>query len=102
VAWLRSQPWFDGRLATFGGSYLGFVQWALLGNPPEELRAAIIVVGPNDFSRALHGSGAFALSMGFGWSKPWRPFRAPVGCQDPQKCSWGTGVRAQVSTAFHS
>lgn len=69
VAWLRSQPWFDGRLATFGGSYLGFVQWALLENPPKELRAAVIVVGPHDFGRALHGSGAFALSMAFGWSE---------------------------------
>jgi putative CocE/NonD family hydrolase len=29
VAWLRRQRWFEGRLATFGASYLGFVQWAL-------------------------------------------------------------------------
>jgi predicted acyl esterase len=29
VAWLRGQSWFDGRLATYGLSYLGFVQWAL-------------------------------------------------------------------------
>ena len=69
VAWLRSQPWFDGNLATFGGSYLGFVQWALLEDPPDELRAAVIVVGPHDFGRALHGSGAFGLSLGFGWSE---------------------------------
>jgi len=34
VAWLRGQSWFDGRLATFGASYLGFVQWALALDPP--------------------------------------------------------------------
>ena len=25
VAWLRQQSWFEGRLATYGASYLGFV-----------------------------------------------------------------------------
>lgn len=69
VAWLRSQSWFDGRLATVGGSYLGFAQWALLSDPPPELRAAVIVVGPHDMSKILHGTGAFALSLGFGWSE---------------------------------
>lgn len=69
VAWLRSQSWFDGTLATVGGSYLGFAQWALLAEPPPELRAAVIVVGPHDMSKILHGTGAFALSLGFGWSE---------------------------------
>ena len=46
VAWLRGQSWFDGRLATFGASYLGFVQWALAMDPPPELVAAVVQVGP--------------------------------------------------------
>jgi putative CocE/NonD family hydrolase len=69
VAWLRDQPWFTGRLATVGGSYLGFVQWALLADPPPELSACVIVVGPHDFAKAIHGSGAFALGDFFGWSE---------------------------------
>ena len=44
VEWLRGQPWFDGRLATMGLSYLGFTQWALLMDPPPELRTAVIRV----------------------------------------------------------
>ena len=51
VAWLRRQHWFDGRLATYGASYLGFVQWALATDPPPELRAAVVLAGPHDFSR---------------------------------------------------
>jgi predicted acyl esterase len=39
VAWLRQQPWFDGRLATAGPSYLAFTQWALALDPPPELFA---------------------------------------------------------------
>ncbi|MGI5128629.1 CocE/NonD family hydrolase [Pseudonocardia sp. CA-107938] len=69
VAWLRAQPWFDGRLATVGGSYLGFVQWALLMDPPPELRTAIVVVGPHDMHRSAWGTGAFSLDDFFGWSE---------------------------------
>ena len=29
VAWLRDQPWCDGRVAMTGGSYLGHTQWAV-------------------------------------------------------------------------
>ena len=29
VAWLREQPWCDGRVAMTGGSYLGHTQWAI-------------------------------------------------------------------------
>ena len=68
VAWLRGQDWFDGRLATYGLSYLGFVQWALAEDPPPELVAAVIQVGPHDFSRAAYHHGAFDLQNFLGWS----------------------------------
>jgi hypothetical protein len=41
VAWLREQPWFDGRFATVGGSYPGFTQWALLLGRPGRVRAPL-------------------------------------------------------------
>jgi len=68
VAWLRDQPWFGGRFATFGASYLGFTQWALLMDPPAELTAAVIQVGPHDYSRAIYAEGAFNLADFLGWS----------------------------------
>jgi uncharacterized protein len=68
VAWLRGQSWFDGRLATFGPSYLGFVQWALAMDPPPELVAAVVYVGPHDFSRTAYRNGAFDLYNFLGWS----------------------------------
>jgi putative CocE/NonD family hydrolase len=68
VAWLREQSWFDGRLATFGASYLGFVQWALALDPPPELTAAVVVVGPHDFSRTAYRNGAFDLYNFLSWS----------------------------------
>jgi uncharacterized protein len=68
VAWLREQSWFDGQLATFGPSYLGFVQWALAMDPPSELKAAVVLVGPHDFSRAAYRNGVFDLYTFLQWS----------------------------------
>ena len=68
VAWLRDQSWFTGTFATIGLSYLGFTQWALLMDPPPEMVAAVISVGPHDFSAATWGTGAFTLNDFLGWS----------------------------------
>jgi putative CocE/NonD family hydrolase len=68
VAWLREQSWFDGRLATYGPSYLGFVQWALAMDPPPELVAAVVHVGPHDFSRVAYRHGVFDLYNFLSWS----------------------------------
>ncbi len=61
VAWMRKQPWYRGSFATSGASYLGYTQWALLHNPPPDLVAASISVGPHDYSRHNWGAGAFRL-----------------------------------------
>lgn len=68
VQWLRQQPWFTGRFATVGLSYLGFTQWALLQDPPPELAAAVITVGPHDFRDSVWGTGTFAVNDFLGWS----------------------------------
>ena len=68
VAWLREQPWFTGTFGTIGLSYLGFTQWALMSDPPPELAAAVIAVGPHDLHQSSWGTGAFALNDFLGWS----------------------------------
>ena len=69
VAWLREQAWFDGRLATIGPSYLGFVQWALALDPPPELKAMAVHVGPHDMVRLAYGRGPFQLFFLLVWSE---------------------------------
>jgi uncharacterized protein len=68
AAWLRDQPWFTGSFATVGLSYLGFTQWAMLEDPPPELAAAVIAVGPHDFRASSWGTGSFSLNDFLGWS----------------------------------
>lgn len=44
VEWLRCQSWFDGRVGTWGQSYLGYVQWALAATYPQLVQAMMPVV----------------------------------------------------------
>lgn len=61
VAWLRRQPWFDGRFALWGASYLGHAAWAVMADPPPELVAAVVAISGHDAHRGAHGTGAFSL-----------------------------------------
>jgi putative CocE/NonD family hydrolase len=69
VDWLRQQGWFNGVLATVGGSYLGYAQWALQQAAPKELKASVIIVGPHNPVGMIYPSGAFALAEQFAWSE---------------------------------
>src|SRR5947209_8613659 len=40
VEWLARQPWCTGQVATWGGSYAGFNQWAILKEFPPHLTTA--------------------------------------------------------------
>ena len=66
VVWLRRQPWFGGRFALCGASYLGYTAWALMTDPPPELAAAVIAVAAHDNHWVTHGAGAFALEATLG------------------------------------
>lgn len=68
VAWLRTQGWFDGRLATAGGSYLGFTQWALAMDPPPELKAMVVMIGVHDLADAAYQQGPLDLFNMLSWS----------------------------------
>ncbi|MFB7274674.1 CocE/NonD family hydrolase [Streptomyces sp. NPDC056244] len=67
VAWLRTQDWFDGRLATAGGSYLGFTQWALAMDPPPELTAMVVMIGVHDLGLAGYSQGPLDLFNILSW-----------------------------------
>ncbi|SDS95213.1 hypothetical protein SAMN04488543_2705 [Friedmanniella luteola] len=66
VGWLREQPWFDGRFALCGPSYLGFTAWAIMVDPPPELAAAVVAVAAHDNHQVVHQGGAFSLEAVLG------------------------------------
>ena len=89
VEWLRHQPWFTGSFATIGLSYLGFTQWALLADPPPEMKAAVITVGPTIVSGPRWGTGSFAMNDFLGWSD------LVAHQEDPRSCAWCSGRHAR-------
>ncbi len=44
IDWLSRQPWCDGQVAMYGGSYLGFTQWAAAKNLPKALKTMVPAV----------------------------------------------------------
>ncbi|HYZ85353.1 MAG TPA: CocE/NonD family hydrolase, partial [Bryobacteraceae bacterium] len=63
IAWIRKQPWCDGRIGMWGASHPGAVQWLAASKRPEGLR----VIAPsatftNPYQLAYQG-GAFRLAF---------------------------------------
>ncbi|KAH8173594.1 x-Pro dipeptidyl-peptidase (S15 family) domain-containing protein [Sarocladium implicatum] len=58
VAWMREQPWYTGSFGMTGGSYLGLTQWAILCDPPHDMKTAVINTGPADLGRFSSETGA--------------------------------------------
>lgn len=46
VEWVAQQPFCDGQVAMWGGSYGGYVQWATAGRAPPHLRTIVPVAAP--------------------------------------------------------
>ena len=66
VEWLRRQPWFTGRLGTYGPSYVGYTQWAIADVP--ELAAMATVVTASQFREPTYAGGSFALFTTLTWA----------------------------------
>lgn len=41
IQWAAAQPWSNGRVGMWGGSYLGYSQWAAAGHRPPALRTIV-------------------------------------------------------------
>ncbi|CAL4867345.1 Cocaine esterase [Asticcacaulis sp. MM231] len=66
LAWLKTLPWYDGRLVMWGGSAFGYTQWAVSDQP--EVDAYFIQIASTDFHRMFYPGGAFALESALNWA----------------------------------
>jgi putative CocE/NonD family hydrolase len=68
LEWVAAQPWFDGRLVMWGGSYLGLTQWAVAQDAPGYLKALALAVTSSQFrDSASYPGGSFALETALTW-----------------------------------
>lgn len=76
IAWITQQPWFNGRLALAGPSYLGFTQWAVAASAGPELQALAPSITSADFNRFRFPGGALTLEATLSWSTMMTAFAA--------------------------
>jgi putative CocE/NonD family hydrolase len=67
LRWIRAQPWHSGPIGTFGPSYLGFVQWAVAGQPDADLAALSIQVSASQFYDQTYTGGSLSLETMGSW-----------------------------------
>lgn len=69
LAWVRAQPWCDGRVGMAGGSYLGVTQWAAAANgvePPDVISP--FATGSSAYDGWTYQGGAFQLGFTLYWT----------------------------------
>ncbi len=66
--WIERQPWFDGRLGTYGTSYLGFVQLVIGAWAGSRIQAMSVVTAPSSRRETAYPGGAFALQLLLSWT----------------------------------
>ncbi len=68
IEWIKRQEWFSGELTMIGGSYLGFVQWAVAAEAGPELKALVPSITTSDFNTFRFQGGTLTLENMLGWS----------------------------------
>lgn len=68
VEWLAGQPWSSGRVGVFGGSFAGFNQYLMAGDPNPHLGAMFTRQAPASLRNEwVYRGGAFELGFMFMW-----------------------------------
>jgi putative CocE/NonD family hydrolase len=65
--WLVKQSWCGEAIVLFGGSYLGFNQWAVADAVPPQVKAIIPSVSESAFTLEQLRTESFALEAPFNW-----------------------------------
>ena len=68
VEWIKRQDWFNGDLALYGPSYLGYVQWPIAAEAGQELKALVAQMCSPDIRRAIYPGGSLALDIFLRWA----------------------------------
>jgi putative CocE/NonD family hydrolase len=78
--WVGQQPWCNGTIGTFGGSYVGYTQWSPAPLSSRYLTTMLPLVPFGKAYDVQYVGGAFqlALSMGWGTGVSYKPGEKPA------------------------
>ena len=66
--WLIEQPWQNGNIATYGSSYLGVVQWAVIDAMPAQVKTVIADVSHGDWYALANENGHYGHAGVSNWA----------------------------------
>jgi uncharacterized protein len=66
IDWIARQPWSDGRVGMYGGSYNGFTQWAVTKKLPKALKTIVPYVANNPGNGLPMENNVFPL-VNYAW-----------------------------------
>ncbi len=90
--WISGQPWYNGKIGTWGGSVFGYTQWAIADKHNPGSSAFIIQLSSSNFYEMFYPGNAFALESALTWA---------VTSRDKRDLpSWPT--REDLSVAYDS
>jgi putative CocE/NonD family hydrolase len=67
VEWIAKQPWSNGRVGTYGLSYMGWTQWWTATQAPPSLKCIVPEVAPPD----QHFNGPYQNGILVSWAVDW-------------------------------
>jgi uncharacterized protein len=67
LEWVVKQPWFGDAIVLVGGSYLGYVQWAVADSLPPEVKAMIPQVTESALTLEFLRRDGLSLETPFAW-----------------------------------
>src|ERR1019366_9839225 len=77
--WLEQQPWCDGRLAVYGGSYGGYLTLCCLVEEPSLWRAGVDLYGDSEIAESYrHGDRPGRIDLHRQMGSPDDPAGAPL------------------------
>ncbi len=83
AAWIAAQPWFNGSLGSFGGSYMGFTQWALASTRPPYLKAMAVALAASVRRFSWYPGDSLALEIIIPWDVGAVSFNRPGSGEPP-------------------
>ena len=69
IEWVARQPWADGKVGTYGASYMGATQWLAAKEAPPSLKAMVPSITASDYHDGwTYQGGAFSLFFNVSWT----------------------------------
>lgn len=65
--WIAEQPWFSGSIVLIGGSYMGYVQWAVADDMPDTVKAMIPAITESACTMEFLRPDGMSLEAPLGW-----------------------------------